>query len=64
MYLLLSSVHCPNGALILTLISSHNVIISFFRILHADIVVWFLLGQFKSCIRLKVVTISNADFLK
>ena len=41
MYLLLSSVHRHNGAHSLTLLSSHIVLIVFFQILHAAIVVVF-----------------------
>ena len=60
MYILLSSVHCYNGARSLNAISSHKVIIAFFRVLHSDIFVWCILGQLKSCIILNVVSVSSA----
>ena len=61
MYKLLQSIHFPNGEISLNLLSSHKVIIDFFHVLHAYIVVWCLLGQLKSCIRFKVVSVSAAD---
>ena len=62
MYLLLSSVHCPNSARSLTLLSSHSVLINFFHILHTDIVVRCFLGQLKSVTRLEVVSVLVAYF--
>ena len=64
MYLLLSSVHCPNGTQKFSLISSHNGLIDFFYVLHAVLVVCCLLVELKSCNILKVVSVSAAYFLK
>ena len=44
MYLLLSSVHFPNGARRLDLLSLHKVVSVFLHVLHADIDFWFFLG--------------------
>ena len=61
MYLLSSCAHCPNSAHSLTLILSHNILIYLFQLLHADTIVWCLIGKLKSCIILKVVSVSAAD---
>ena len=58
-YLLSSSLHFPNGLCSSYLLSSHRVLIDFFHIPHADIFLWCFLGQLKSCIRLKVVSIRH-----
>ena len=60
-YLLLSSLHCSNGVHSLYLLKSNKVPIAFFCFLHYYIVVWYLLNQLKSFIKLKVVTVSVAD---
>ena len=42
-------------------ISLHRVLISFIRVLYYAVVVWFLLGQLKSCIISKLVVLSIYD---
>ena len=62
MYLLLSSVHCPNGEHILDFLSLYKVISVLLRVIHYVIGVWFLLGQWNSCITLNAILVSAADF--
>ena len=62
MYLIFSSVHFSNGARSLTLLLLHIIIIAFFRILYAAIVVWCFLVKFKYCITFKIVYVSVAYF--
>ena len=40
------------------ILSPHKVLVAFFCVLHSAIVVWFFLGELKSCIILKFVTVS------
>ena len=60
-YLLLLRVDCNKGAQILALLSLHKFLSDLLHILHAAIYVWCLLGQLKSCIRFKVLSVSADD---
>ena len=60
-YFLSSRLHCPSNLLNFCLLSSHNVLIAFFLILHSAVVAWIILGQLKSWIRLKLVDLYVAD---